>query len=163
MFKTDRLHGISPIISVVILIAVIFSIAAVIGPWMYDIAKSTTNQTGTDINTQLTCQNTAYDFDTDYAIFGINWSESNNKLTAKITNTGTINLYNFSFEILLNSTVIKYFNVNTDTQKTKANPLKPGQTAILEADNTTSLIGSTLNEVKILNEVCPSVYINQEI
>ncbi len=163
MFKEKGFRGISPIISVVILIVVIFSIAATVGPWMYNIVTTTTNQTSTDVDMQLLCQNTAYDFDTDYATFGVNWSESSNILTVKIINTGTINLYNFSFEIILNSTIIRYFNATVDTQKTTANPLKPGQTTMVEAYNTTVIVGSTLNEVKILNEVCPSVYINQEL
>jgi len=163
MFKENRFRGLSPIISVVILIVVVFSIAAMVGPWMYDIATTMSNQTSSDVDTKLLCQNTAYDFDTDYATFGVNWSEANNALTAKIINTGTINLHSFSFETIVNSTVIKYFNVTIDTQKTASNPLKPGQTVILEADGTTYLVGSTLNEVKILNNVCPSVYIRQEL
>lgn len=156
--------GISPIMATVMLILIATAIAAIVGPWMIDLARTSSNQTTNDQEMELRCQNTAYDFDTNFGTNGINWSASDSLLQAKIVNTGTQNLYNFTFEVISNSTIISYFNVTDATQKIKENPLKPGQTVILHADNIGSIVGDTLNSVKILNEfVCPKVYVEQDI
>jgi len=156
-------RGISPIIATVMLILIVTVIAATVGPWMLNLARDTTNQTSTDTDTALRCQNTAYDFDTDYATNGINWTPSQSELKVKITNTGTINVHNFSFEITVNTTIINIYNLTDATQRTSETPLKPGQSAILEADSVSGLVGSTLNSVKVLNEVCPSLYVEQDV
>lgn len=163
MMQKDRkfLYGISPIISVVILIALIFTIAAVVGPWMYELTTRTTNETGSDVERELLCRNTAYDFYTDYGTHGVSWN--NTQLKVRIVNTGSVNLYDFSFEVIVNSSIIRNFNVTSATQRTQANQLRPSQTAILEAEDAENISGSIINEVKILNAVCPSVYVSQEL
>lgn len=157
------MKGVSPIIATVMLVLIVTIIAATVGPWMLDIARNTVNQTSSDADLMLLCQNTAYDFDTSYENNGINWTSSENELKVKITNTGTINLYNFTFEVVIDSSIIRSYAVTDASQKTKESPLKPGQSVILEADNTTDIVGSTLNSVKILNEiVCPRVFVEQD-
>jgi len=159
--RGERL-GISPIISTVILMVVVFSIAAVVSPWIIrlvtDTSTTTTNQTATGIK----CREAAFDFDTGYGTYGVSWSFStvNNTLGAKIRNTGTVTLYNFSFELTFNDTVIEYFDATAGTQRTSANPLKPGQSAFLNASLTKD-VNETLTSVKILNAVCADVYVAQ--
>lgn len=159
--------GISPLISLVIIVAIIFGITAFIAPWMYETVMSITNETSSTADTEMKCQNTAYDFDTDYGTFGADWNftASSDTLSAKVVNTGNVNLHGFSFELELNRTIgnpsIKYFDVNSTTQKTPINPLKPGQSAILEAVMDEDLNG-TLTKLKILNPVCPRYYVEQE-
>ncbi|MBU0530449.1 MAG: hypothetical protein KKC05_02145 [Nanoarchaeota archaeon] len=156
--------GVSPIMASVMLILIATTIAAIVGPWMIDLARTTSNQTSSDTDMQLRCKNTAYDFDTSYEDNGVNWSASSNELKVKITNTGTMNLYNFTFEVTVNSSIIRHYNSTTATQKTMEVPLKPGQSVILQADNTTNIVGSTLNSVKILNDiVCTRVYVEQDL
>ena len=157
------MKGIDPIIATVILVLLVVSIAAIVGPWIYDLATSTTGKQKNETDLFLLCQNTAYDFDTNYANNGVNWSDSANSLKVKIINTGSINLYDFSFEALINTTVIRYFNTTSSTQKAKANPLKPQQSAIIQAENTSIIVGGTLNEVRILNGVCLTVSIRQAL
>jgi len=159
-----RLLGISPIISAVLLIAVIFTISAFVSPWIFNLARDVTNQTQTDTQTDIKCNNAAYDFQTSYGENGVEWhfSTVNNTLGAKIRNTGTINLYNFSFELTFNETIIEYFDAKAESQRTSANPLKPGQTAFLNASFTKD-VNDTLTEIKILNVVCLNVYASQEL
>ncbi|MFQ5647622.1 MAG: hypothetical protein ACE5FW_00110 [Candidatus Aenigmatarchaeota archaeon] len=161
------MRGISPIVSAVIVVAIIFGIAAVTTPWMFGLTQNVTNQTEAGQTLRLICQNTAYDFDTGYATYGVDWnfSAGNGTLDVKIVNTGNINLHNFSLEATLNTTTgleIVYLDINSSSQKTGANPLKPGQTAILKANVTQNLTG-TLREIKVLNDVCPVFYVTQEL
>ena len=159
--------GVSPLISMVILVAIIFGIAAFVAPWMYTMVTSVTNETAATTGQELQCQNTAYDFDTDFATFGVDWNftGATDSLSVKVINTGNINLYGFSFELELNRTVgnpeIKYFEVNETSQRTAMNPLKPGQSAILEAVMDQDLNG-TLVKLKVLNPVCPRFFVAQE-
>jgi FlaG/FlaF family flagellin (archaellin) len=156
-----RMKAISPLISGVMIIIIAFALSTLIAPWALEIARQQTNQTGSHAEQQIICRNTAYDFDTNYGTNGVNWTSTgtNDNLTAKIINTGYQNLYNFSFEFVINNTVILRPNVTDATQKTTTNPMEPGQSTFL---NTTTNISGTLNEIKILNIVCPSVYARQE-
>ena len=160
------LKGISPIISFVILITLVFFIATIVTPWTYNLAKNLTTQTGSSALSDIQCRNAAYDFDTNYGNYGVLWNFSgvNDTLSVKIENTGTINLYDFSLEIKLGSgesQTIKNLDINQTTQKTKSNPLKPGHSAILKAVILEDLEDS-LSEVRVLNDVCPDVYVTQE-
>lgn len=161
------MRGVSPVISAVIVVAIVFGIAALTTPWMFELAQNATNQTQAYQQTSLLCQNTAYDFDTSYGIYGVSWNFSSapDTLDVKIINTGNTNLQGFSIEILINTTTgldIILLDINSTYQRTGANPLKPGQTTILKANITQNLTG-TLREVKVLNEVCPSFYVAQEL
>jgi FlaG/FlaF family flagellin (archaellin) len=157
----------SPLISAVVLIAIIFAIAALISPWMFDLATDVSNQTGSYTEQQIKCQSTAYDFDTSFGEYGINWNFSSTPdlIETKISNTGSMSLWGFSFEIESNEAsgiVIKHYGVNSTYKKTESDPLKPGQSMILKANITENLNGS-LREVKILNSICPSISIKQDI
>ncbi len=152
-------------ISAVILILIVIAMAAVVGPWALDLASEAATGAGGTAEQHLICQQTAYDFDSDYGINGVDWNftGTNGTITAKIINTGSQNLYNFSFELTMQTPegekliVYPEVNVTSDTQKTKANPLKPGSSHILHGEieginETWSLI-----KVKIINAVCPRV------
>jgi lipopolysaccharide export LptBFGC system permease protein LptF len=156
------MKGVSQLISAVMLIVVTIAIMGLIAPWALNIARTSTNQTSGNIDMQLLCQNIGYDFDNNYGTSGIVWNftGSNTTLKAKITNTGTINVYGFIFDITINNSLIYEVYANSTSQKTQANPLKPGQSAILEM-NITSDYNDTLTDVRIRNSVCPSVSISQ--
>jgi FlaG/FlaF family flagellin (archaellin) len=156
--------GISPLISVVILISVVFVIAALVSPWMFELVRDVTDHTRNDTDTGLMCNNAAYDFDTSYATYGARWffTTVNNTLNVKIRNTGTINLYNFSFELTFNDTVIEYYSATASTQRAASNPLKPGQAGIINASLTKD-VNDTLTDIKVLNIVCPSIYASQAL
>ena len=161
------MRALSPLISTVLLIAIVFGIAAVISPWLFNLTDEVTTDTGTRIRSQITCQSTSYDFDTSYATFGVNAtiSDTEDSIQVKIVNTGTINLHTFSLEIEIASPdgfQLLQFGINETSQKTKALPLKPGQSALLKANLTQDLNG-TLESVKVLNIVCPTVFVSQDL
>ena len=162
--KHRKLSGISPIISTVILIIVVFSIAAAVSPWLIGLVTDTSNQTEDDVETEIKCRDAGYDFDTSYGIFGVSWSFSteNNTLGTRIKNTGTTTLYNFSFELTFNDTIIEYYDATGSTQRTSANPLKPGHTAFINASFTKD-VNDTLTNVKVLNKVCKDKYAAQDV
>lgn len=151
--------GISPIISTVLMILVAVMIAAFVGPWSVNLATTTSNASADNAMTQINCQNTFYDFSTDYGNnAGVNITVVGGniwELKAKIENTGTRNVYGFSFQ-LSNSSEIFNCDVTSATQKTSADPLRPGEECILDAYLTGSCynISDTLTKVKIINNVC---------
>ena len=159
------MKGISPLISTVLLIGIVILMATVIGPWALKIATEASQGAGGDVEQELLCRQTAYAFDSDYGSSGVAWnfSGTNGTVSAKIVNTGSQNIYNFSIELLMQTPVgaklVIYpeVNITNETQKTKANPLKPGYAWIVEADVVNINDTWSLTEVKLINEVCPRV------
>ena len=160
------MKGISPIVATVVLILVVFVLGATVAPWMLGITYNITESTGTNTDYQTRCRNAGYDFDTGYGYSGVNWNFStpNDEVSVKIVNTGSISLYNFSMELLINATnpYLAEYGMNATTYIGPTNPLKPGRSAILIA-NMTSDISGTLREIKILNDVCPTVFAKQDL
>lgn len=156
-----KMKGVSPIISSVILILIVISLATVIAPWAYNLVTNTTKNI--DPTSDIECQNAAFDFITSYGTYGVMWNftDQGHNLNVSIRNTGTISLYNFYFEIRHNTTNITHWSATSGSQKTSSNPLKPSESCILVADITQDLNG-TLNEVTILNDVCPGVSITND-
>ncbi|MBL7206331.1 MAG: hypothetical protein ISS36_01890 [Candidatus Aenigmarchaeota archaeon] len=159
--------GISPLVAMVVLIIIVFGIAGVVGPWLLNLVRISTQQSGYNTATQLICKNFAYDFDTEYGIDGVDhdFSSTPDKLKSRIENKGTVSAYNFSFEItieVLDDIVIKNYDVAQASQKTEEDPLKPGESTILVANITEDITG-ILKEVKIINDVCSDIYIEQDM
>jgi len=155
------MKGISVLISTIIVIALIVAIAAFVGPWAINLSKRQVNNTQAGVDSQITCQNTAYDFDSSYGSSGADWDFSGaaDNLSAKIINTGTIKLYGLSFQVYIQGTGYKFFPIKN--QITADNPLKPAQSALIEADINEDLQGQ-VTEVRILNGVCRTFYLAQE-
>ncbi|MBI4175709.1 MAG: hypothetical protein HY518_00755 [Candidatus Aenigmarchaeota archaeon] len=151
------MKGVSPLIATVILIAIIFSAAALIGPYMLNLSTRSANQTLSDAEREIRCRNAAYDFSTDFGIgnSGVEWNfaDPTDYLRASIRNAGAVELHDFALEILLDTATgpdIMQLDVTAATQRTGENVLKPGQSAILEADITSDITG-TLKKVSITN------------
>ena len=165
MHGKKHVKGASQIISTILLIGIVVLMAAVIGPWVLNLATTASQGAGNDVNQDLICRGTAYAFDSDYGNSGVSWdfNGTNGTMSVKVVNTGTQNLYNFSLELTLQTTtgtkLIIYpdVNITSETQKTKTNPLKPGYDWIFDAD--VGNINSTwsLIKVKVINDVCPRV------
>ena len=164
--KQKQMHGISPLISTVIIIGISLVIATFVVPWAYDLAVSTSNTTATETDLQIKCQNAGYDFVTSYGTNGASANFSGTSgadiLSVSITNTGTINLYNFSIEVTTNTSEIFEFGINSTYQKTPNSPLKPGRTTILHAVMNIDING-TLSTVRVLNEVCKHISVKQDV
>lgn len=153
--------AVSPLISAILVIAIIVSIAGMLGPWATNLSRRSVNNTGGNIENQITCQNIGYDFDSSYGNSGVDWdfSGQNDWLKAKIINTGTINLHSLSFQLYIQGEGYKFFQAKQEI--TPENPLKPGKSAIIEA-NITEDISGQLTEARILNGVCKGFSIGQE-
>lgn len=159
------MKGISPMISAVILILIVIAMGAVVGPWVLNLATEVSGGAGETAQQQLICQQTAYDFDSDYGKGGVDWNftGTTGTITAKIINTGSQNLYNFSFELTFQTPsgekliIYPEVNVTDDTQRTITNPLKPGNSHMLMGEIANINDTWSLFKVKVLNIVCPRV------
>jgi FlaG/FlaF family flagellin (archaellin) len=150
------MKGVSESITFVILVALVFTTAAIVGPWVYNMATQRADAERNHTTTVTVCREAGYDFDTSYGTGGITWNFTDNLLYARIKNTGTVKLYGFWFELILNSTIIMHYDATPGTAKTSASPLRPGESAIIQANLTDNLSTYTLDSVMILNEPCPS-------
>lgn len=159
------MKGVSPIMSAVILILIVITMGAVVGPWILNLASEAAGGAGETAEQQLICQKTSYDFDSNYGTSGTAWNftGTNGTIMSKIINTGSQNLYNFSFELVmqtpLGERLIVYpeINVTIETQKTKTDPLKPGNSHIIYGVIVNINDTWSLTKVKIINAVCPRV------
>lgn len=158
------LKGISPIVSMVMLIAVVFLIGTIVTVWTVEVTRNVTNITESSTMSKITCQYAAYDFNYDFGTKGVNYSFSGTDyLEVMMQNTGSVNLYNFSVELWVNNggqTSVYNLEVNSTTQKTSSNPLKPGQQALL--DTVISDITGTLDLVRVTNLACSDEYAEQD-
>jgi FlaG/FlaF family flagellin (archaellin) len=167
--------GLSPLISVTILIAISLTAAAFMAGWIYDLTATTTNQTTSDAQNRVLCRSAGLSFDTSYGDYGIDYNLSGNGtagsvdwIRAQVRNTGTVNLHDFSFEVTLDEgsgSEIYYYEPTPESQKTAGNPLKAGRSVILTANVTPDLNGSlvSLVEVRIINTMCPDVSASAEL
>ena len=159
------MKGVSPMISAVMLIAIVILMAAVIGPWALKIATDASQGAQIDVASDLLCRQTAYVFDSDYGNSGVEWNfnNTNGTVTTRIINTGTQNLHNFSLELTMQTPtgtkliIYPEVSITADTQRTKVNPLKPGYDWILEAEVNDINDTWTLTELKVINDVCPRI------
>jgi hypothetical protein len=156
------MKALSPLVSGIIVVVLSISIASVVAPWMYELVMTTTLDTQNTTAQQVKCRNAGIDFDADYGYYGADWNFTGNGtdwLKAKMINTGTIDIYGFSFELTLDSASgeeIRHYDATQSSHKTASNPLKAPRSAIIEANITQDINGSvyTLRTVKVLNAVC---------
>lgn len=149
------MKGISETISFVILVGLALTLAALIGPWVYRMATDRASASDNQTTTTIKCGEAGYDFVSSYGTSGVIWNSTANALWAKIKNTGNTMLYDFSFEVNINSTSITSYQATAGTRKSSSNPLRPGESIIIKADITDNLNSSTVNSVKVLNSICP--------
>jgi hypothetical protein len=164
-----NMKALSPIVSVVILVVISLSIASIVAPWMYNLVSTTANETGTSTQQQVRCRMAGLDFDTGYGNYGITSNFSLNVsanetdwIRAKIENTGNIDLYGFTFEVLITNVSedhIMHYEPTDASQFTSSYPLRTGRSGIIVANISEDWNESfaTLEEVKIITSVCPEV------
>lgn len=117
--------GISPMISVVLLIAVTVAVAAIISVWLSNMATTQTETTGTAAEKQVLCARSVLTIDEVTSKF--NTTAGGDTFNVTITYSyGTENLYNFNISLVDNSrgsftaTPVNVTNFN------KTNPFSPG-------------------------------------
>lgn len=156
------MKALSPLISGILIVVLSISIASVVAPWMYELVMTTTNETGSTTAQQVKCRSAGIDYDSEYGNYGVDWNFTGNGtdwLRAKMINTGTIDLYGFSFELTLVSATseeIMHYDATPSSQKTASDPLKAPRSAIIVANITPDINSSIhlLKTVNVLNSVC---------
>ena len=156
------MKALSPLISGIIIVVLSISIASVVAPWMYELVMTTTEETGNTTAQQVKCRSAGMDYDSEYGNYGVDWNFTGNGtdwLRAKMINTGTIDLYGFSFELTLIASAseeIQHYEATPATRKTASDPLKAPRSSIIEANITQDINSSIyfLKTVKVLNTVC---------
>jgi flagellin-like protein len=146
------MKGISPLIGAIVLISITFTLAAMMYPWLSRLAEDSTNQTGQTTNKEIYCRDMSYDFVTSYGTNGIDWNFSGGSdyLRVQVKNYGNVDVYDFSFDLELSDFSLVRFDTTNTSQKPKVNALKPGDSAIIEADITQDLT-QNLNKVIVRN------------
>lgn len=162
----SALKGVDPIVSTVMLVALVFLLGSIITVWTVDITRNVTNTTQDVTMSRVECQYAAYDFVYDFATKGVNYSftGADDYIQVLLQNTGTVNVYNFSIQAAVSSSGILEIHdleVNSTTQKTQASPLKPGQRALLTAVVSEDITG-TLNSLRVNNLACMDKYVEQD-
>ena len=146
------MKGLSPLIGYIMLLSMVVILAATLSPWLIGITQQSTNQTGEDVNKEIYCRDLSYDFVSDYGTYGVEWdfSGTSDYLRAKIKNYGTVNIWGFSFEFELSDYSFIRFDATQDSQKARSDPLKPGESAIIEA-NITQDLTTDLAKISVRN------------
>ena len=154
------MKAVSELIAVTIVIGLIVVIAALIGPWAIRLSGRAVNNTGNDVDNQITCQAVSYDFDSSYGNQGVDWdfSGSSDWMRAKVMNTGTISLHSFSFQVYIQGAGYRFLPAKHQGPDSL---LKPGQSSVLEAEIGENLAGQ-VTEVGILNGVCRTFILKNE-
>ncbi len=101
--------------------------------------------------------------DTNYKIDLVTFDTTTNNLTLRLTNLGRVELYGFSVQIL-NGTSVEVYNssdpgVKMSPNITENNPLKQQRSVMIIINmegSYYSALGNTADQVKVLNEACPT-------
>lgn len=146
------MKGISPLIGAIMLISLILVLAAALSPWITKLVQDSQNQTGTRVDKEIYCRDMSYDFVSSYGSGGVTWdfSTGSDTLTVRIKNYGTNNVYDLSFEFELVDYSLVRFDATLDTQRSMVNPIRPQESAIIEA-NITQDLTQNLRKVTVRN------------
>jgi flagellin-like protein len=146
------MKGISPVIAAVLLIAITVAVGVMISSWVTQWVTSRTRQASSACVT-----------DTNYKIDSAIFDTDTNNLTLRLTNLGRVELYGFSVQILNGTDVEVYNSSDSDVKMspniTENNPLKQQRSVIIIINmegSYHSTLGSTTDQVKVLNEACPT-------
>lgn len=152
--------GISPIIAVVLLIAIAISLGILVSNWATQW-----------VFTEISSPERACGLDTDYIIERAVFNETgDDQLWIKITNKGNVELYGFGIEMDNGTRIVRFESgsefINQSNQSTiinRTNRLGRERSLYLIVNLTNesfynySTFGSTLKSVKVLNDVCDTV------
>jgi flagellin-like protein len=148
--------GISPIVAVVLMIAVAISLGVLVTIWITSW-----------VTTQTTSSGLACVVNTNYIIDSATYYNSSNELRIKVTNKGQEGLWGFGFA-LDNGTDVRQFNwsnVYGQDGINQSNKLRSQQSLYLWVNSSsiaidgramTNEFGLSLREIALTNEACPT-------
>lgn len=123
--------AISPLIASVLLIAFTMAVAAILTSWVTGFTKAETGFVGGKGETQIKC--TYANLDAKKSDVSYNFTTGS--LNISVFNSGSEDLYNFSFFILTDEDLYTFEPIN---QKTISDPLSKGQAILFKTQNTSS-------------------------
>ena len=147
-----RNKGISPLISAVILIAIVIGVGTIISGWSSQFIKKQTGKVGE--RGQIDCVYSSLYFkpaDVDCNLSGT----PGLGLNVTVTNTGSVDLYDFEVTLTLADHSVYSYGLTAATNKTSSNPLKSGSKAHLNVNITDDLSGNTPAKVRVVAKNCP--------
>jgi len=153
------MRGISTLMGFIMLIAITFSIAAMMSPWLFRTIDDETDNIGNQSETSFVCRNIQYSLMPGYDDNGIQMSicDQPRYIRAKIKNYGSSDLYGFSFILVYDNSEIQV-PVTEESQVVESNPMRSGDEIIIEAVPEECL--ELPNKIKITNGLgcSPVVY-----
>lgn len=160
------LKALEPIISAVLLVSIVLVVSAAVSIWYIGFVNKTVKGEEARITESIECGHAGIDFDSSKD-GGIRWDFSGPKagdyLDVWLSNTGSVNLYGFSFEVLAEqSGSLEIFVLNPENDATIANPLKPGQSRLFRA-NVTGDISGIMKSIRVLNSACRQLVIEKAV
>lgn len=128
--------GISPVVAVVILIAIAVMIGGLVSSWMSSFVSENTDQDMCAINTL-------------YSITDITVNDSNGEIKLRLKNTGKLAVYNFSIEAENGTT----FEIIPATSPAANYSIGPGETQYVIA-NTTGYNITNIDTLTVISGSC---------
>ncbi len=146
--------GLSPLVAVVLLVALTMAVFGLIASWMTSTTKTQTEMIEKSAKKEINCSSALLD------IVSVICSSSNQQLKIGIHNTGDISLYDFSMITKINNTLYQ----NSTGGPNSTNPLGPGKQIILTyfCNSTTYCKqNATVQSVRISPGNCPQAWVEE--
>jgi archaellum component FlaF (FlaF/FlaG flagellin family) len=146
------MKGMSPVIAAVLLIGISIAVGVLISSWVTHWVSSRTQQASSACVTS-----------TNYRIDSATFDSPTNNTTIVLTNLGSVGLYGFDVQVL-NGTDVHVYNstdprVRISPNITETDPLKEQRSAVVIINMNGAYhsgLGSTVDQIKILNKACPA-------
>jgi len=145
------MKGVSPFLASVLIIAFTLSVAAIIGGWLVSTSKTETEIVELERQRTVNCSQAILVIDSTTCV------EGNSLLKVKISNLGTIDLYDFSTLAMIND--VPY--INSTGGPSSSDKLGSGESFILSyfCDNSTYCQdGLSITKVRVSPANCPAAH-----
>ncbi|MBI2674820.1 MAG: hypothetical protein HYX24_00040 [Candidatus Aenigmarchaeota archaeon] len=158
------LKALEPIVSAVLLVSIVLVASAAVSIWYIGFVNKTVKGEAAGITESIECGQAGIDFDSARGR-GIRWDFSGPRtgdyLDVWLSNTGSVNLYGFSFEVLAEQNGnLEIFIFSPENDATIVNPLKPGQSRLFRAKMTDDVSGM-MKSIRVLNSICRKLVIEK--
>ncbi len=148
--------AVSPLVAVVLLIALVLVSASLISSWYVNFLKTQRERVGEQTSTKIECYYGGIRVLTD--TIECNFSGSDDYLNFTVENSGNVDLYDLWVEIYIGGKVYSFVLKDSLTDKnfTSSYPLRPGRSASVYAVVTQDLPGGVIEWMRVTTQ-CSSV------
>lgn len=147
--------GLSPLVAVVLLVALTMATFGLIASWMTSTTNTELGIIEKSAKKHINCT------DAMLEINAVSCSNSSQKLRVSIRNSGEVPLYDFSVFAQIDSS----FYENSTGGPNSTNPLKPGQSITLTyfCNKTICSGGATVKSITVSPGICPQAAITKNV